>query len=239
MNNTTSAPTPLVGILGGMGPAATVDFYAKLIDATPASSDQGHLRVMIWADPTVPDRSRAISGDGEDPTPQLAAGARKLAEAGASFYVVACNGAHAFLPRVREQVDLDYLSIIDVTADHVSALPFAKKAGLLATDATLSAELYQGALSEAGVDPVIPEAEDQHVVMEAIYAVKAGDLRADQRQSLVEVAGRLRDRGADVIVAACTEIPLALSSEESPRPLIDPAVLLANEVVNEASRRAG
>lgn len=84
----------------------------------------------------------------------------------------------------------------------------------------------------------MPAAEDQHVVMETIYAVKAGELRADQRQSLTDVARRLRDRGADVIIAACTEIPLALSSEESPRPLIDPAALLANEVVNEASRRA-
>lgn len=171
MNHTDETASPLVGILGGMGPAATADFYSKLIAATPAATDQEHLRVMIWADPTVPDRSLAITRDGEDPTSHLIAGAQQLADAGASFYVVACNGAHAFLPRVREVVDLDYLSIIEVTAEHVSSLPYAKQAGILATDATLQSDLYQQALDRAGVKPVVPTAEDQRTVMETIYAV--------------------------------------------------------------------
>ncbi|MGO2859778.1 MAG: aspartate/glutamate racemase family protein [Brevibacterium sp.] len=238
MKTQSGSTTPLVGILGGMGPAATVDIYSKLIEATPAAGDQGHLRVMIWADPTVPDRSAAIVGDGEDPTPKLAAGAQQLADAGAEFYIVACNGAHAFLPQVREQVDLDYLSIIDVTAAHVGALPFVKKAGLLATDATLTARLYQDALLAEGVTPVVPSREDQHVVMETIYAVKGKELHPELTDALAGVAEKLRHQGADVIIAACTEIPLALTAERSPRPLIDPAVLLANEVINEAAARA-
>lgn len=230
--------SPLVGILGGMGPAATADFYSKLIAATPAASDQEHLRVMVWADPTVPDRSLAIAGDGEDPTAALAAGAQKLAEAGAAFYVVACNGAHGFLPRVREEVDLDYLSIVEVTADHVSSLPYATCAGLLATDATLQSNLYQQALSRSGVEPVLPGDEDQRTVMEAIYAVKSGHLHNGQRAALADVASRMVEAGADVIIAACTEIPLAISDEESPRPLVDPTVLLANRVVHEAAARS-
>lgn len=238
MKTRSGSTTPLVGILGGMGPAATVDFYSKLIEATPAAGDQGHLRVLIWADPTVPDRSAAIAGDGEDPTPQLVAGAQQLADAGAEFYIVTCNGAHAFLPRVREHVDLDYLSIIDVTAAHVSALPYVKKAGLLATDATLTAGLYQDALLAEDVTPIVPSHEDQHLVMETIYAVKAKELRPELTQALAKVTERLCQQGADVIIAACTEIPLALTAEESPRALIDPALLLANEVVNEAAARA-
>lgn len=230
---------PLVGILGGMGPAATVDFYSKLIAATPAATDQEHLRVMIWADPTVPDRSLAITGGGEDPTPKLIAGAQKLKDAGAAFYVVTCNGAHYFLPSVRERVDLDYLSIIEVTAEHIGALPYVKAAGLLATNATLAGGLYQESLSTAGIEPVVPEGASQHTVMEAIYAVKAGTLTSEQRASLVRVAEELVEQGADVIVAACTEIPLAMADNESPRPLIDPAVLLVNRVVTEAAHRAG
>lgn len=237
MNDTDETTSPLVGILGGMGPAATADFYSKLIAATPAATDQEHLRVMIWADPTVPDRSLAIAGDGDDPTAALAAGAQKLADAGAAFYVVACNGAHAFLPRVREAVDLDYLSIVDVTAEHVSSLPHAKRAGLLATDATLQSDLYQQALSRSGVEPVVPSAEDQRTVMETIYAVKSGRLHGEQRAALAAVASRLVEAGADVIVAACTEIPLAISDEESSRPLVDPALLLANRVAQEATAR--
>lgn len=237
MSSSDSA-SPLVGILGGMGPAATADFYSKLIAATPAATDQEHLRVMIWADPTVPDRSVAITRDGEDPTSHLIAGAQQLADAGASFYVVACNGAHAFLPRVRQEVALDYLSIIEVTAEHVSSLPYAKQAGLLATDATLQSDLYQQALDRAGVKPVVPTAEDQRTVMETIYAVKSGRLHDEQRAALAAVAERMVTSGADVIIAACTEIPLAITEEESPRPLIDPAYLLANRVVQEAAARS-
>lgn len=230
---------PLVGILGGMGPAATVDFYSKLIAATPAATDQEHLRVMIWADPTVPDRTRAIIGEGEDPTNRLAAGAQQLKDAGAAFYVVTCNGAHAFLPQVREQVDLEYLSIVEVTTEHIAALPYASKAGLLATDATLTAGLYQHSLAEADIDPVLPDSRGQQAVMEAIYGVKAGTLTLEQERALIEVVEELAERGADVIVAACTEIPLALSAEDSARPLIDPSMLLANHVVQKAAALTG
>lgn len=231
--------SPLVGILGGMGPSATVDFYSKLIEATPASSDQEHVRVMIWSDPTVPDRSLAIMGEGEDPTPKLIAGAQSLADAGAAFYAVACNGAHAFLPRVRQAVDLDYISIIEVTADHVSQMAGVTRAGLLATDATLHSALYQSALSNTGVEVVVPADSDQRAVMDAIYAVKGGRLRDEQRDTVIAVAERLAAEGADVIVAACTEIPLVLTGDESPKPLIDPARLLAARVVSEASQQAG
>lgn len=228
---------PIVGILGGMGPAATADFYSKLIEETPAATDQEHLRVVIWADPSVPDRSQAISGQGEDPTPKLAEGARRLKEAGASFYVVACNGAHAFLPAVRQQVDLEYVSLIGVAANHIASLPGATRAGLLATNATMDSQLYQEALEHVGVAPVIPTPEDQQVVMESIYAVKASRMSDEQRAALAGVARRLADRGANVIVAGCTEIPLALSNEESPRPLIDPARLLARSVVDDVAAR--
>lgn len=232
-----STTPPVVGILGGMGPAATADLYSKIIAATPASTDQEHLRVMIWADPRVPDRTLALTRGGEDPTPYLVAGARKLQEAGAAFYVIACNGAHAFLPRIREQVDLECLSIIEVTADHIAALPYVRAVGLLATDATLSAGLYQQALLAHEVDVVQPEPADQETVMSAIFAVKAGTLTAGQRQRVQEVTERMAAAGADVIIAGCTEIPLAVDAASAPKPLIDPAVLLADRVVSESARR--
>lgn len=235
MGRRVPAQSPLVGVLGGMGPAATVDFYSKLIAATPATTDQEHLRVMIWSDPSVPDRSKAIAGTGEDPTPVLIRGVQQLKEAGAAFYVVTCNGAHAFLPAVRDKVNLDYLSLIEVTTDHITALPHASSAGILATDATLMASLYQESLKASGVAPLVPSSEDQRLVMDAIYGVKAGALTVEQKQSLGDVAERLVARGADVIIAGCTEIPLALTSEESPRPLVDPSQLLANEVVHQVA----
>lgn len=240
MSREANTPSPLVGILGGMGPAATVDFYSKLIAATPAATDQEHLRVMIWSDPSVPDRTRAIAGAGEDPTPVLVRGVQQLKAAGAAFYVVTCNGAHAFLPSVRERVELDYLSLIDVTTKHIANLPGVVSVGLLATDATLMSSLYQESLARAGIVPVLPSPGDQRLVMEAIYGVKAGALSAEQETALHGVADRLVEGGADLIIAGCTEIPLALTSERSPRSLIDPSQLLAHEVVRKvAAIRAG
>ena len=206
--------------------------------AAPASTDQEHLRVMIWSDPTVPDRSAAIAGHGEDPTPRLIEGAQHLADAGAAFYVVTWNGAHAFLPRVREAVNLDYVSIVEVTAEHASSLPHVRKAGLLATDATLESRLYQDALRAFEIESVLPSERDQHTVMEIVYAVKSGRLRDTQRAEPVKIADCMVEQGADAIIAACTEIPLAITEDESPRPLIDPALLLANRVAHEATIRS-
>lgn len=88
MTDASLGTSPVVGILGGIGPAATADFYAKLIEETPAATDQEHLRVAIRVDPTIPDRSQAIADRGEDPTLKLAEGTQRLKDAGASFYVV-------------------------------------------------------------------------------------------------------------------------------------------------------
>lgn len=229
-----TASQPVVGILGGMGPAATADFYAKLIAATPADHDQEHLRVVMWADPTVPDRSEAIVHGGEDPTPSLTKGAQVLKDAGADFFVAPCNGAHAFLPTVHEATGLDYLSLIDAAADHVAAMSGVDSVGILATDATVASSLYQQALEARGLGTVLPDYYGQQTVMEVIYGVKAGSLSEEQKATLVDVTETMAESGADVIIAACTEIPLALSTDESPRPLIDPAVVLVDQVVARA-----
>jgi aspartate racemase len=112
------SPVPdgtVVGVLGGMGPAATADFYDKLVRATPATRDQHHLRVVVWSDPTVPDRSAAIVGDGPDPTPWLLRGGRVLTGAGAGLIAVPCNTAHAFLATVEEQIGVPMVHMIDQT----------------------------------------------------------------------------------------------------------------------------
>lgn len=225
-----------MGILGGMGPAATADFYTKLIEATPASSDQEHLRVLIWADPTVPDRSAALVGEGPDPTPALLRGAEQLKSAGADFFVTACNSAHAFLPRVWSEVDLPYLSIVEVTAKYVAAMKDATSVGVLGTDATLTAALYQRAVETLGLKVVVPSKQMQRTVMEAIYAVKAGTLGPPHRNALVSVARQLEEQGAGAIIAGCTEIPLALETSRLAVPLVDPARVLAAAVVEKASQ---
>lgn len=221
---------PTVGILGGMGPAATADFYAKLVRATPAATDQDHLRVVIWSDPSTPDRTQALLEGGTDPTPWLVHGARVLAGAGADFIAVPCNTAHAFLPAVASRVGVPVVHMIERTSRHLQTLdPAVRTVGLLATTGTVRAKLYDTWLAEAGIDLVTPGPAAQDAeVMAAIRAIKAG--RSPGRL-LTAAAGELIDRGAQAIIAGCTEIPLGLRADELPVPLADPTQVLADAVV--------
>ena len=203
----------VVGVLGGMGPDATVDFFAKLVAATRAGSDQEHLRIVIDNDPGVPDRTAAIEGRGETPAPRLAAMARGLVALGAELLVMPCNSAHAFADAVREAAaPVPFLDLIETTvAATRERLPGVAAVGLLATDGALAARLYQDAYEAAGVRALVPLGDDQRSVMDAIYAVKRGTADDAARARLRRVAERLAAAGAEAIVAACTEVPLLMA----------------------------
>ncbi|MGD9051374.1 MAG: amino acid racemase, partial [Desulfobacterales bacterium] len=110
-----------IGILGGMGPEATVDCHARIIQNTPAKTDQQHLRVVIDSNPKVPDRTAAITGKGPSPVPVLVNGCRALQAAGADFIIIPCVSAHFYLAEIRRQVKLPILSIYDAVADTISS----------------------------------------------------------------------------------------------------------------------
>jgi aspartate racemase len=238
----------LVGILGGMGPAATADFYRKLIAATPAGSDQDHLRVVIWADPTVPDRSSALLDGGPDPRPQLAAGVRFLRDAGAGIVAVPCNTAHAFLtgpPGVSGtgDGDLRFVDMIEEVARHLAGLrPRVGRIALLATSGTVRSGLYTARLARYGLAAELPTDAEQAEVMAVIRAVKAGRADDELQARMAAVAAALVGRGADAVVAGCTEVPLVLGAAALPVPLVDGARTLAEAVVLATGRvpvRAG
>ena len=203
----------VVGVIGGMGPDATVDFFAKLVAATRAGSDQDHLRIVIDNDPGVPDRTAAIEGRGESPAPRLAAMARGLVALGAELIVMPCNSAHAFADAVREAAaPVPFIDLIETTvAATRERLPGVAAVGLLATDGALAARLYQDAYEAAGIRALVPLGDDQRTVMDAIYAVKRGAADDAVRARLRLVAERLAAAGAEAIVAACTEVPLLMA----------------------------
>jgi aspartate racemase len=238
--------TPIVGVLGGMGPAATVDFLGKLVEATPARTDQEHLRVLLWSDPSVPDRSAALQGRGPDPTAWLLDGARLLAGGGAQVIAVPCNTAHAFLAPVERQVGVQIVHMIDRTARHVAGRrPPIRRVGLLATTGTVRAGLYQTWLGARDIEVVTPAAEEQDRVARAIAWVKAGvrdgpgRLRASAaRHGLTLVGDRLVARGAEALIAGCTEIPLVFGRDDAAVPVIDPTEVLAAEVVAAVAARS-
>ncbi|MEU0249032.1 amino acid racemase [Streptomyces sp. NPDC006235] len=228
----TTPISEIIGILGGMGPAATADFYAKLVSMTPGSSDQDHLRTVIWSDPTIPDRTDALLGDGPDPTPWLLDGSRVLREAGATVIAIPCNTAHAFVPRIAHHVGLPIVHMIGEVARHLTTVsPRIHTAGLLATTGTLRAGLYQEWLDRFGIRLVLPDDGSQdREVMAGIRAVKAGD-RDGAAAALDRAARRLVEQGAQAVIAGCTEIPLGLPADAVDVPLVDPALILAQALV--------
>lgn len=226
-----------IGILGGMGPEATSDFFAKLLSFDVAARDQDHVHIIVECDPSIPDRTAFILGSGPDPLPAMLASASRLEAAGAEIIGIPCMTAHNFLPRLRELSGLRFVSAFETLAlamcdiySHVRSL------GLLATAGTKSARLYETSLE--GYSILWPDDRLQNsLVMEAIYGkngIKAGNRGDYPRRLLVEAARSLMARGADAIVAGCTEVPLALTQDCIEVPLIDPMVLLAKALIAEA-----
>lgn len=203
-----------VGVLGGLGPEATLDFFAKVVARTPARSDQEHLHLLIDNDPGVPDRNDAVAGRGPDPAPRLAAMARRLELAGADFLVMVCNAAHAFEHAILEATRLPFVSIVEETANAtVARVPEARTVGVLAAEGALDAGLYQRAFAARGVGTLVPEGSDRALFMELMYAIKRGDKGEEVRRGMLLLARRLREGGAAALVAGCTEVPLVLTQE--------------------------
>ncbi len=225
----------VVGILGGMGPEATVDLFAKIIAATPARIDQEHLRIIIDNNPRVPDRTAAALYGGEDPTPLLQSTARNLERAGADFLVMPCNSAHLFFDEIVKAVKIPVLHIADETvAEVVRRYPEAKTVGVLAAHGTVQLRLYHDRLEAKGLRAISPEPADQEILQSAIFSVKAGDKGPAVRERVRALAERLAGQGAEVLLTACTELPLVLQDGEVSVPVLDPTQALAVAAVRFA-----
>ncbi|MDQ4044667.1 MAG: amino acid racemase, partial [Chloroflexota bacterium] len=208
----------------------------KIIEITPAATDQEHIPVIIYADPRVPDRTEALLHGGEDPVPWLVRGARMLVEMGADFIVIPCNTAHAFLDDVAPAVEKPFLSMIDAAADEIrDTYPDASAVGLLATSGTIAAGIYQQALEDRGLEVIVPGDDVQRrCVMAAIREVKGGRGNGNATRLFVEAAEHLTSRGADVLLEACTEIPIALQQRHVETPIVDATMALARQAVDTA-----
>ena len=217
-----------VGVLGGMGPDATADFMSRVIRATPAEKDQDHLRMLVDNNPHVPNRQEALLRGGEDPGPTLAAMARGLEAAGADFLVMPCNTAHAFVHAITEAVDIPLVSIIDATVD---ACGDAGMIGVLATDGCIASGVFQEALANRGRVAVMPDDVEMDALMSLIRRIKAGDTDPDIVAGMRAIAEALAVRGAEVIVAGCTEIPLVLDQGMLDVPLVSSTDALARATV--------
>jgi len=222
----------VVGIIGGMGPLATIDLMNKIISYTPAMKDQDHIHIIADNYSQIPDRTTAILGKGIDPTPYIVQSAQRLQNAGADFLVIACNTAHFFYEAAKRSVSIPILHMPLETARFVQKNNF-RKVGLLATDGTIQTKLYQDNCQNHRIDVIEPDKAMQEKVMKGIYAIKGGNLEAGFL-CLSTVADKLRASGAEAIIAGCTEVPLVLKSSENIC-VIDPTEIVAKMVIKIAN----
>ncbi|MEO8500760.1 MAG: amino acid racemase [Vicinamibacteria bacterium] len=230
----------VIGVLGGMGPEATLAFYARLIENTEARRDQDHVRVLIDSNPKIPDRTEALLGNGESPVPLMTSSVEALQRAGAEFIVIPCVSAHVFLEELRRRVTLPVLSIFDAAAEQVRQdLPGLRRVGLLATSGTVTAGRFQQRLAESGFNVIVPDTPDQARLMAAIYGIKASAARGDRARVAAEVRGvaeRVVALGAEAVLLGCTELPLVLGPSDLDVPVIDSLLSLARATLRVAGR---
>ncbi len=209
-----SAPRKLLGVLGGMGPAAGAEFLRLLTVLSPATRDQDHSPVILLSDPQVPDRTEALLGRGEDPTPRLREDLLKLASWGANLLAVPCNTAHAFIDRFADELPVPLVHIVEETlADAIEKNPSG--GWLVATEGTLASGIYQERALRSGFKLHLPSPREQAEVNEVIRLVKAN--RPDEAGQLFRaLAEELWEKTEVPILTACTETPLAYQAAGLP-----------------------
>ena len=215
----------VLGVLGGMGPAATLDFLSKLQALTPAQKDQDHIRVIVDINPQVPDRNDPFARPG----PVLAEMAGGLQGAGAQVLAIACNTAHAHADLISRASGLPLVDMIE-TASRAARDSGARRAGVLGTRDAV--RLYHEYIAAQGMGLVTLPKEDQALFMDLLGRIKAGDVGPAVRESMADLARVLVREGAEAIIAGCTEVPLVMGPADVDAPFIDAGEELARRCVS-------
>jgi aspartate racemase len=228
-------PDRIIGILGGMGPEATLDLYRQIIRLTPAVKDQDHIKVLIYSDPKIPDRTKAIAENGESPLPYLIRSAMLLEQSGAGIIAMPCNTSHHFLPEIQDKVKIPILNMIEETCRTLlSRVPEIKIVGLLATIGTLRSRAYEKVLSGAGVKVLVPDRVEQEKIQAAVARVKAGMHDRSTGEAFESAGSKLMRFGAEAVILGCTEIPLVFDPGSADYPCLNSTLILAQAAVDWA-----
>lgn len=223
------AQQPLLGILGGMGPLATVDFLAKLTSLTPARCDQEHLPWITLSQPGMPDRSSAIHSGDDTPRNWLTSGAAWLAQQGVALIAVPCSTSHFWFDAMQDASSAPILHIADATAEELRLCQFSRAGAIavLGTRGTIQSGMYGARLRAADFEAIVPDEAQQARVDRIIADVKRGD-RAAGRQEMLCLQEELARQGITALVLGCTELPLACDNRAAGGlPAIDVSQALA------------
>jgi aspartate racemase len=220
----------VVGIIGGMGPEATVELMRRVIAATPADDDQDHIHLIVESNPKIPSRiAHLVQGNGADPKPELLRIARNLKAAGADALAMPCNTAHFYAAAIEEAVSIPLLDMVELTAARLAVVRPNARVGLLASTAVHRTELYQRALQRRGAVAVRPHRQDE--LMELIKDIKRGKSGPPGAAMLFEIAGELAGR-SDILLIACTELSVLPVPEVGAVPIIDSLDVLTQAIVD-------
>ncbi|MDZ5454212.1 aspartate/glutamate racemase family protein [Labrys sp. ZIDIC5] len=200
---------PRLGVVGGLGPLATADFYRKTIDAVPAETDADHISMAILSVPQIPDRSGAIREGNDKPLPWLIEAIDMLNSLDVEIIAIACNTAHHWYDALAAASRAEIVHIADAAIDELHRRSKASRVAVMATRGTLRSGFYQKRLQEAGFDCCNPtEPAFQHAVDDAILQVKLGDLKRAKRACAAAFEYCRKD-GLEAVILACTELPIA------------------------------
>lgn len=220
-----------IGIIGGMGPMATVDLFEKIVSATNAGCDQEHIHILIDNNTDIPDRTTAILGKGPSPVPEMLASVRRLTEQGADALIMGCNTAHYFLPQLVPHMTVPFINMIEETA-HYCFRQGMRQVGLLASAGTYASGIYTQAFARQGMQLLSPDEAGQEICHDIIFhGVKAGNAAYDATAFRL-LLKRMEKQGAESFILGCTEMPLAVKMYEVSGHFID-----ATEVLAEAAIR--
>lgn len=198
----------IIGVLGGMGPYATVDLYKRLVDAFPTEKDWEKPRILIDSYSTIPSRVRALlyGEKTEELLECMTSSLRGLINAGANKIIIACNTAHVFLPdiikRVPESEEL-ILNIIDLCAEECK-MEGIQAVHLLASEGTIQSGIYENVLSKYNITVNLPETDELKTIRELIEDVKQNRI---SDMSLMKFSGLIKEKKCPVILG-CTELPV-------------------------------
>lgn len=219
-----------------MGPAATVELFSRIVNNTTADNDSEHVKMVIINDPTIPDRTKFILGNGKSPIPQLKENLNKLANLEVDAVIIPCMTAHAFIPQLQQNYAVPIINGIELIEQYLNNNnPNIKKIGLLATNGSIKSGVYQKYLTR---EIITPNDKDQEKLMDVIYGekgIKAGHINDDILFKLINIIDDLKAKGAQAIIAGCTELGLVLTEDKVNGLIIDPITLLAKKAVELGS----
>ena len=226
----------VIGIIGGMGPEATLNFYGKLLSMTKAKNDQEHFHVIIDSNSKIPDRTKAILCGGEDPLPYLIESVKNLEKMNVDVACVTCITSHYFFEEFQKEASYPIINALEELDLFIKReYPSITRVGVMCTSGTKSSELYNKYLKD--FDLIYPdELSQENEVMESIYGkdgIKSGNKKGIPLELLKRAGNKLIDEGAQILIAGCTEIGLLLPDFNFAIPIIDPMDVVVLKLISD------